>query len=232
MRKNRSRGLHAWMTSKPWQKDLQAENKGPEKRREVFDRIAERAFGFGRQRVAPDVDAVDRLVLFFVALAGGADDRHRIAGVAQRGRFLPHPPVERARQVLHQDENSTSHYLMAAMRTGLSRSESSDAHRGKARGKQPPAHFHGGLLRGEVVLARVHQAVAHAFHVQQRVGGVKVVHEVAAPRDVDRRPRQRDLDAVAQHDPEVAGRAHVLYQVPGDVDRIHALHITGRPQRQ
>src|SRR5688572_10140218 len=107
-------------------KNFQAEEQGPGQRREVFDRIAERAFGFGRQRVAPDVDAVDRLVLLFVALTGGADDRHRIAGVAQRGRFLPHPPVERARQVLHQDENSTSHYLMAAMRTGLSMSESSE----------------------------------------------------------------------------------------------------------
>jgi hypothetical protein len=92
-------------------KDFQAEEQGRGQRREVFDGIAERAFGFGRQRIAPDVDAVDRLVFLLVALAGGADDRHRIAGVAQRGRFLPYPAVKGAGQVLHQDEDAPRHVI-------------------------------------------------------------------------------------------------------------------------
>src|SRR5204863_1634242 len=57
-------------------KHAQRQHKRPQERRAVFDEVAERAGAFGRELVAPDMDAVDRLDARLAAAAGGADDRH------------------------------------------------------------------------------------------------------------------------------------------------------------
>jgi hypothetical protein len=51
------------------------------------------------------VDAVQELIAFGVFLSHGTDDRDEGSCLAQCTRFLPHPPIERHRQILDDDEN-------------------------------------------------------------------------------------------------------------------------------
>jgi hypothetical protein len=95
-------GMH--YVEAPFPQHFQAEEEAEEHRRRVLDEVAQGSRALGRQRIAPDVDAVDDLVPGFVAAAGGADDRHLVAGGAKRERFLPHAPVKRAGQVLYEDQ--------------------------------------------------------------------------------------------------------------------------------
>jgi hypothetical protein len=60
-----------------------------------------------RQVIAPDRDALQELELLLVPLARGADDRHGVARVAQRGGLLPHAAVEGTGQVLHQHQDAS-----------------------------------------------------------------------------------------------------------------------------
>ena len=76
-------------------------------RRSVLPQIAGRPSGGRAQRVAVDPHPVDlRLRLRVPLLPPGTDDVHLPARVAQRRALLPHPPVERHRQVLHQDQRA------------------------------------------------------------------------------------------------------------------------------
>ena len=80
------------------------EHECPGERDCVLHRVAGRPRCFHGQGVAEDVDSVDRFEFPLVAAPGRTDDRYEVACVAQCRRFLPHPAVERARQVLDQDQ--------------------------------------------------------------------------------------------------------------------------------
>src|SRR6185436_16922151 len=217
----------------PAEQHTPAQQEGPEQGSAVFDRIAQRALGFRRQLIAPDVDAVDLLVLLLVALAGRADDRHQVPRVAQGGGLLPYPPVERTRQVLDQDENTAFHLLDGRDADRLQQQgKQGDAHHGEAGGEQALAHLGNRLQRGEKVLAAARQAAVHALQVLGPGIGLQAVDEVAAPRDVDRRLGHRDAHAVASHEPQVARRAPALRELAGNVDRVHALDVARGAQRQ
>ncbi len=81
---------------------------GVPQRRSVLPQVAGRPSGGGAQRVAVDPHPVDhRFRLGVPLLSLRADDVHLPARVAQRRALLPHPPVERHREVLHQDQRAT-----------------------------------------------------------------------------------------------------------------------------
>ncbi len=76
-------------------------------RRSVLPQVAGRSSGGRAQRVAVDAHPVDLRLRLRVPLAPpGTDDVHLPARVAQRRALLPHPPVERHGQVLHQDQRA------------------------------------------------------------------------------------------------------------------------------
>jgi predicted ATPase with chaperone activity len=87
------------------EEDAPRQEERVEERGGVLDRVAQRALGLHREVVAVDRDAVDLLETALEPLARGADDRDRVARVAERARLLPHPPVERAGKVLDEDQD-------------------------------------------------------------------------------------------------------------------------------
>ncbi len=89
--------------------DLPGQPGGVPQRRSVLPQIAGGTAGGRAQRVAVDPHAVDlRLGLGVPLGAPGADDVHLPARVAQRRALLPHAPVERHGQVLHQDQRAAA----------------------------------------------------------------------------------------------------------------------------
>src|SRR6185436_5122120 len=94
--------------------DPERKQERPEQRGRVLDQIAKRALGLVGEVVAMDVDAVDRLELLLVTLAGGADDRDAVPCGAQGRRLLPHATVKRAGEILDEDENPSllRHFLL------------------------------------------------------------------------------------------------------------------------
>ena len=85
---------------------LEREHELPEQRDRVFDEIGRRAPRLDRQRMAIDPDAVDYLVPTLIARALGADHRHLVTCIAERGGLRPGTAVERNREVLHHDQHS------------------------------------------------------------------------------------------------------------------------------
>ncbi len=85
---------------------LPGQARGVEQGEPVLQQVADGPLCLDRQVVAVDVDAVERLIGFFISLAGRADDRHLVAVGVQRRRFLPYAPVERRRQILYQDQDT------------------------------------------------------------------------------------------------------------------------------
>ena len=76
-----------------------------QQRRRVLGDEAEQAGRLAGDPVAVDVDALELLFRLDVAAHARADHGHLVAAVAQRARLLPHPPVERHRQVLDHDQD-------------------------------------------------------------------------------------------------------------------------------
>jgi hypothetical protein len=75
-----------------------------EQREPILADVADRTSAGCLQGVAQDAHAVDHGLGFDVLLGAlGADDGHLVAGVDQRPALLPHPSVERHRQILDQD---------------------------------------------------------------------------------------------------------------------------------
>ena len=85
---------------------LEREHELPEQRDRVFDEIGRCAPRLDRQGMAIDPDAVDHLVRALIAGALGADHRHLVTRIAERGRLRPGTAVERNREVLHHDQHS------------------------------------------------------------------------------------------------------------------------------
>ena len=88
------------------ERDLQRQPHLVEQRRCIFDEVTLGAVRLQWQRVTMDIDAVQPLEPRLVPLADRADDRDLIASRYQRVGFLPHPPVERQRQVFDDDEDA------------------------------------------------------------------------------------------------------------------------------
>src|SRR5690606_15318069 len=82
------------------------QSKLSQERPRVLREVPKRTACFERLGVTIDRDTVDLLVTFFVTLSFRADDRHTVARGSQCSRFLPDAPVERARQILDDDEHS------------------------------------------------------------------------------------------------------------------------------
>src|SRR5690606_14200720 len=79
-----------------------------EKRPRVLCQVSERSARLERLRMTVDGDAIDLLVAPLVAFSFRTDDRYAIPCRAQRPCLLPNAAVERARQVLHDDEYSSA----------------------------------------------------------------------------------------------------------------------------
>ena len=91
--------------------EAQRESARLPERGSVLAGIPGRAAGCGLQRVAVDLDAVPQLDRLAVALASlRADHAHLETGAGERRALLPHPPVERHRQVLDEDQRSTTRH--------------------------------------------------------------------------------------------------------------------------
>ena len=99
---------------------LQRQPELHDQRHAVFERVAQRAVGLARQRMPMDVDAVDRLETLLVPGRLGADDGHRVTRRGERARLLPDTPVERAWQVLHDDEHARAAHARS-LRSGALR---------------------------------------------------------------------------------------------------------------
>ena len=80
------------------------EQEGRDERNRVLHCIPGCARSLDRQVVAVDVDAVDRLELALVTAPRRADDRNDIARVAKGASLLPDTAIERAGQVLYQNQ--------------------------------------------------------------------------------------------------------------------------------
>jgi len=74
-------------------------------RRAILTQILQRGLGFQRQVMAVDVDAVEEFVLGLIPLAGRADHTDLRARRNQGPAFVHHPPVERQRQILDDDQD-------------------------------------------------------------------------------------------------------------------------------
>src|SRR5581483_2524755 len=85
---------------------LEAQERGHQEAPEEFHHEADLALGVDRQRIAIDVDVLDRLAALVEAAHLRADDADGIAVLRQRGGFEPYPPVERDRQILDHDQNA------------------------------------------------------------------------------------------------------------------------------
>src|SRR5205807_8378824 len=82
------------------------QDEGLRDRARILQGVPKDTRGLQRQPISIDVDRVDELESLLAAASGGADDRDLVPRVAQRAGFLPDPPVERARQILQQDEDT------------------------------------------------------------------------------------------------------------------------------
>ena len=92
----------------------QGQKELPEQRRDVLERVAQRARTFERQRMAKDMDAVEHLVALPGALPFGADDRDVVAGRAKRRGLLPDTAIEWTRQVLDYDQDSPHDFHLSS----------------------------------------------------------------------------------------------------------------------
>ena len=102
------------MTSKPSAGGApQHEHKGSSPAVDELPRERELARCWRRWCVLPDPDAFE-LVEGRVTGSFGAHDRHAKAGVSQRTRLQPHPPVPRDGLVLDDDEDSLARALQSA----------------------------------------------------------------------------------------------------------------------
>src|SRR4051812_26619754 len=88
--------------------DLPRKHELHEQRARVLDRVAEQAIRLLRQRVTMDVDAVDALEAFLEGRGLRTVDGDREARRVERARLLPHAPIERQRQVFHDDEHAAA----------------------------------------------------------------------------------------------------------------------------
>ena len=157
------------------------------------------------------------LVLLLVALAGGADDRHQVAGVAQRWTL---PAIRAGRtgsagSLPGSGRGGTRTPLLdrGDARRGL-RSERKQ--RDRAPRRSPAANRR---LRtsaaGCCVVKRysppLDQAAVHAFQVRApRSSGGRWSMKSPLQAMSTRRLGHRDAHAVAEHEPQVARRTHVL----------------------
>ena len=91
------------------QEDPPGVQKFPNQREAVFVHIAERTVPFFGRRVPVNVNTVEKLVRRRAALGSRAQNGHLVTVGVQRPSLIPHPGIERNRNIFDDDEDFFLH---------------------------------------------------------------------------------------------------------------------------
>ena len=95
-------GLNNGETALPMNLDQEPEFMN--ERRGIFAEIGDRPAPLGRQRMAIDRNVVDDFESLGIGGIGRADHRDQPAGAGEGLSLLPDPPIERDRQIFHDND--------------------------------------------------------------------------------------------------------------------------------